>query len=141
MLPRFDVHLAHSHIMDILQEVFLERQIQLVIQLLSCSTAFISSLVWFNYLPLFSVLFYFHSIVCREGNFTMRPVHFLWSIIAIFSLLAGIRWSVFISKSQRILWVIFSRTGSGLYIYHLVERLNFHFCAIPNVSHFPFSHV
>ena len=34
-------------------------------------------------------------------------------------LLTGIRWSVCISKSQRILCVSFSRTDSGSWIYHL----------------------
>ena len=42
-------------------------------------------------------------------------------------LLARIRWSVCISKSQRILWVSFSRMDSGLCVYHLVAGWKFNF--------------
>ena len=42
-------------------------------------------------------------------------------------LLAEIRWSVYISKSQRILCVSFSKTDSGFCIYHLAVRSNFNF--------------
>ena len=45
-------------------------------------------------------------------------------IITWLSFLVGIRWSVCISKSQRIL---FTQTDSGLYIYHLVGESNFSF--------------
>ena len=41
--------------------------------------------------------------------------------------LAEIRWSVVISKSQRSLYVSFSRTDSGLCIYHLLVWSNFNF--------------
>ena len=41
--------------------------------------------------------------------------------------LAVIRWSVYKSKSQRSLCVSFSRTGSGLCIYHLFVWSNFNF--------------
>ena len=44
-----------------------------------------------------------------------------------FSRLAEIRWSVCISKSQRILCVSFFRTDSGLCIYNLVVWSNFNF--------------
>ena len=40
---------------------------------------------------------------------------------------AEIRWSVYISKSQSSLCVSFSRTDSGLYIYHLFVCSNFNF--------------
>ena len=40
-------------------------------------------------------------------------------------ILAGIKWSVCISKSQRILLASFSRRDSGLWIYHLAVCLNF----------------
>ena len=42
-------------------------------------------------------------------------------------LLAEIRWSVCISKSQKILCVLFSRTESGLWIYNLLIWSNFNF--------------
>ena len=41
--------------------------------------------------------------------------------------LAGIRWSVCISKSQRSLCFSFSRTDSGLYLYHLFVWSNLNF--------------
>ena len=40
-------------------------------------------------------------------------------------LLVGIRWSVYISRSQRILCVSFSKTNSGLCMYHLSVWTNF----------------
>ena len=46
-------------------------------------------------------------------------------IIARFGLLAGIWWSVFISKSQRILWISFFRMDPSLYMYHFVVWSNF----------------
>ena len=48
--------------------------------------------------------------------------------------LTEIRWSICISKSQRILFVWFSRTDSGLCIYHLFDWSNFIFCTIPRGS-------
>ena len=46
--------------------------------------------------------------------------------------LAEIRWSVWISKSQRSLCSSCSRTGSGWCIYHLFEWSNLNFCSIPS---------
>ena len=40
-------------------------------------------------------------------------------------ILTGIRWSVCISKSQRRFCVLFSKTNSGLCIYHFLVRSNF----------------
>ena len=45
-------------------------------------------------------------------------------IITRSGLLAGIRWSVCISKFQRNLWVSFSRTNSGLCIHNLLRCSN-----------------
>ena len=45
-------------------------------------------------------------------------------------LLAGIRWSVCISKSHRSLCVSFSMTGAGLCIYHLFVWSNWNFLHI-----------
>ena len=44
---------------------------------------------------------------------------FFLLIIIRSGLLAEIRWSVCMSKAHRSLCVLFSRTGAGLYIYHL----------------------
>ena len=49
---------------------------------------------------------------------TRQQILFFLLINIRFGLLAGIRWSVCISKSQRILWVSFSRMHSDLCIYH-----------------------
>ena len=46
------------------------------------------------------------------------------------SLLAEIRWSVFMSKSHRSLCVSLSRTGAGLCIYHLLVWSNLYFLHI-----------
>ena len=56
------------------------------------------------------------------GRFSFLCFTLTWS-----GLLARIRWSVCISKSQRILWVSFSSTDFGLFIHHLVEWTNFSF--------------
>ena len=56
----------------------------------------------------------------------MASSHFLLVII-IFDLLTGIGWSICTSKSNRFLCISFSRTDSGLCIYHLIECLNFNF--------------
>ena len=48
-------------------------------------------------------------------------------LIIISSCLAEIRWSVFISKFNRSLYVSFSRTDSGLCIYYLFVRSNLNF--------------
>ena len=52
--------------------------------------------------------------------------------------LAEIRWSVYISKSQRILCVVsFSRTESGLWIYHLLVWSNLNFLHNSQGDHLP----
>ena len=58
---------------------------------------------------------------------TFRQVLFLLLTITRTGCLAKIRWSVCISKSQRGLCVSFSRTSSGLCIYHLFVWLNLNF--------------
>ena len=63
--------------------------------------------------------FYFYSVVCRDVMFTIRHVFFSLLTITWSGRLAEIRWSVCISKSQRILSVSFSRTDSRLCLYHL----------------------
>ena len=61
-----------------------------------------------------------------EGQNPLDNKFFSFLLINIwFSFLAGIKWSVCISKSQKILCVSCSRTDSGLCIYHLLVWSNF----------------
>ena len=63
----------------------------------------------------------------REGQGYPCYQHDMMMMIIRSGRLAGIRWSVCISKSQRSLCVSFSRTYSGLCIYHLFVWSNFKF--------------
>ena len=54
-------------------------------------------------------------------------IFFFFLIIIWLCLLNGIRLSVGISKSQRILFILFFRADSGLCFYHLVAWSNFNF--------------
>ena len=77
--------------------------------------SFFSSLTKLKYLSffLFSLIFFLW--------FTIRQVLFSFLlIITRFDLLAGIRWSVCISKSQRILCISSFRMHCGLHMNHLV---------------------
>ena len=95
-----------------------------------------------------NIAFMFHSFfVLWQSQSTCLFFHFLWfslsgpqdgkvhySTGSLFfltitrcDLLAGIRWSVCISKSYRILCISFSRTDSGLCIYDLFIWSNFNF--------------
>ena len=59
-----------------------------------------------------------------------KPFFFFFLIIIEAGLLAEIRWSVCMSKSHRSLCVLFSRTGTGLCIYHLFVWSNLNFLHI-----------
>ena len=72
----------------------------------------------------------------KVDNFTNFIFFFLLIIIRS-GLLAGIRWSVCISKSRRSLCVSFSRTGAGLCIYHLFVWLNWNFLHISQWTTLP----
>ena len=61
---------------------------------------------------------------------TILQILFFLLIIIRSGLLAGIRWSVCMLKSHRSLWVSFSRTGVGLFIYHLLVWPNLNFLHI-----------
>ena len=52
---------------------------------------------------------------------------FFFVVVDMSGLLGEIQWSACISKSHRILCVLFSRTGAGLCVYHLLvwSKLNF----------------
>ena len=83
--------------------------------------SFFNSLARSRYLSLFSHSF--SIILCSAGTSksTILQIFFFFLLIIIRSgLLAEIRWSVCISKSYRSLSVSFSRTGTGLCIYHLL---------------------
>ena len=89
---------------------------------------FFSSLVRTRYLSLFSVSFGFTLWSARMGKSTIRYVVFFLFFLFLFLLSLGlVRWSVYISKSQRNLCVSFSRMDSGLCIYHLFVWLYFNF--------------
>ena len=80
--------------------------------------SFFSFLARFRYLSLF-VFFDFLSMVRRDSKVhysTRSPFLYMFTFTK-FDLLAGMRWSVRISKSQRILCVSFSRVDSGFCIY------------------------
>ena len=96
--------------------------------------SFFSSLARSRYLSFYIDLFrlfQFHSVVSRNSkvdNFT-SSLFFLLIIIRS-GLQAEIRWSVCMSKSHRSLCVLFSRTGAGLRIYHLLVWSNLNFLHI-----------
>ena len=87
--------------------------------------SFLSSLAMSQYLLIFSLSLIFTQWSARMANSTPWQVLFS-SLIFIWSgVLAGIKWSARISKSQQILCISFSRIDSALYIYHLVEWSDF----------------
>ena len=94
-------------------------QLLLLSQLLS---AFFSCLARSKYLSIF--FFHFHSAVGRHSKICkifFFKIQFKKKLIKTnCGLLVGIGWSVCFSKSQRISWVSFSKTDSGLCIYILL---------------------
>ena len=79
------------------------------------------SLARSRYLSLFA-FFQFYPFVRQKGKVHYSAVYFIYLFLLTIprsGRLAEIRWSVYFSKSQRILCVSFSRTDSGLCIYHL----------------------
>ena len=91
---------------------------------------------FFNSLPRSRYLSFFsHStsfILWSDGTekSTILQVLFFLLIIIWSGLLAEIRWSVCMSKSHRSLWVLFSKTGAELCIYHLFVWSNLNFLHI-----------
>ena len=81
--------------------------------------SFFNSLARSRYLSFFSYSFSF--ILWSAGTAKSTILHILFFLLIIIrsGLLAKIRWSVFMSKSNRSLCVLFSRTGAGLRMYHL----------------------
>ena len=92
--------------------------------------SFFNSLARSRYLSFFSDSFSFilwSAETAQVDNFA--DILFLLIIMRC-GILAGIRWSVCMSKSHRSLCVSFSRTRAGLCIYHLLVVSNFNFLHI-----------
>ena len=92
--------------------------------------SFFNSLARSRYLSFFSHSFSFILWSAGTAKSTILQVLFFLLIIIKSGLLAGIRWSVFMLKSHKSLWVTFSRTGAGLCIYHLLVWSNLNFLHI-----------
>ena len=89
--------------------------------------SFFNSLARSKYLSFFAHSFRFILWSAGTAKLTILQILFFLLIIIRSGLLAGIRRSVCMLKSQRSLCVSFSRTGAGLYIYHLLEWSNLNF--------------
>ena len=116
------------------------RPLQLEAPSLSRSIFFFSSLATSRYLPLFSPSF---SFTLWSVGTTKSTILQVLSFITITrsSRLVEIWWFVCISKSQSMLWGLFSWMDSGLSNNHLFVWLNLNFCTIPSRSPSPPSHV
>ena len=81
--------------------------------------SFFNSLARWRYVSFFSHSLSF--ILCSAGTAKSTILKILFFVVIIIrsGYLAEIRWSVCMSKSQRSLWMSFSRTVAGLCIYHL----------------------
>ena len=85
-----------------------------------------NSLSRLKYLSFFSHSFNFIQLSTGTAKNTIWQILFLFVDYFFRSgLLVKVRWSVWLSKSHRSLWVSFSRTGAGLCIYHLFVWSNF----------------
>ena len=84
---------------------------------------FFSSLARSKHLSNFSLSFIFTLWSAAMAKFTKWLL--LFFVLINTSLLTGVWWSVYISKSEKILCIPFSLTDSGLCIYHVSEWTNF----------------
>ena len=89
--------------------------------------SFFNSQARSRYLSFFSLSFNFTPWSTGTANSRIRQVLFFLLTDTRSGCLAEIRWSVYISKSQRSLYVSFSRIDPGLCIYHLFVGSNFNF--------------
>ena len=91
--------------------------------------SFFNSLARPRYLSFFSHSFSFILWSAGTAKSTILQILFFFFLLIIIrsGLLAEIRWSVYMSKSQRRLCVSFSRTGAGLCVYHLLVWSNLNF--------------
>ena len=92
--------------------------------------SFFNSLTRSSYLSFFSHSFIFIQWSAGTVKSTILQVLCFLLIIIKSGLLAGIRRSVCMLKSHRCLCVVFSRTGAGFCIYHLLVWLNLNFLHI-----------
>ena len=100
-------------------------RVGLLVELANHYTTMVEVLILlFTFLQIYSVV----SRDSKVDNFANSL--FLLLIIIRCDLLAGIRGSVCLLKSHRILCLSFSRTGAGLYIYHLLVWSNSNFLHI-----------
>ena len=81
-----------------------------------------SSIPWKGLGTYLSSLFQFYFVICQESKVYNTACSLFFLL-----LLDLIRWFVCISKSQRSFCVSFTRTDSGLCIYHLFVWSNFNF--------------
>ena len=81
--------------------------------------------------------FQFYSVVSWDSKVDYFASYPFLLIIIKSVLLAEIRWSVCLPKSHRSLCVSFSRTGAGLYIYHLFVWSNLYFLHISQLITLP----
>ena len=88
---------------------------------------FFSFVAMSKYLSLILLSPYFTLWSTGTAKSTIQQILFFVLTITMYSCLAGIRWTVYISESLRILCVSFSGTKSGLCIDHLFVRSNFIF--------------
>ena len=95
----------------------------------SCSIVFLNSLARSRYLSFFSHSFSFILGSSGTAKSTILQIlsYFLLLIIIRSGLLAEIRWSVYISKSNRSLCVSFTWKAAELCIYHLFVWSNLNF--------------
>ena len=92
--------------------------------------SFFNSLARSRYISFFSHSFSFILWSAETAKSTILQVLFFLLIIIRSGLLAEIRWSVCMSKSNRSLCVSFFRTSCGLCIYHLLVWSNVNFLHI-----------
>ena len=85
---------------------------------------YFSTLAKSMYFSTFSPSFTFTPSSAETKRSTRWQVLFFVFINTGSGLLVGIRWSIWISKFQRIVCVLFSRTASGLCTYHLLVCWN-----------------
>ena len=106
--------------------------------------SFFNSLARLRYLSFFSHSYSYILWSAGTAKSTILQILFFFFFLIIIrsGLLAEIRWSVCVLKSHRSLCVLFSRTGAGLCIYHLLvgSKLNFfhisQWITLPTQSYF-----
>ena len=112
-------------------------QLQLVSLSPSFSIVFFSSLARSRNFSLFSISFFSFCGQSVWQSPQFGSFYFFFFTNTRCGRLAEIRWPVGVSKSQRSLYILFSRTDSGLCIYHLFVWANFKFLHNLQLTTFP----